>query len=266
MALTAAQLSEILEKFKNDINSNTMQVVKQEIGALNIPALFDEQNKKIERLTRENNELKESLSTQTRLLNVMRRENNIIFYGLKEDDQEDHRKVMDKILDLCNNVLKVNLQEMELNYVKRIGNVHNTKRPVLLSLISNFKKSMLMRSCGRLKGSGIFMAPDCDKEERERRRVLYEARQRLQKAGHTVSFRRDGLLIDGRLCGLDEVKSRCEDASEVALGQNANEANTRKSKRIASKQKVEQPTVTNIADFFRSRSGSVTSGITIPPQ
>lgn len=56
-------LTELLEKFRNDIACDIKRTVEEDVvSSLNIAALFEVQNKKTEKLKRENSELRKIVS------------------------------------------------------------------------------------------------------------------------------------------------------------------------------------------------------------
>ncbi|XP_039299998.1 uncharacterized protein LOC120355540 [Nilaparvata lugens] len=199
-------LTAMFEKFKEDINASTEKIIEQEISALNLSSIIVEQNRRIEELGRENEELKRELRKHNTAIESIKRENNLIFYGVKESENETREQAMEKIRDLCNEIIKVELRIDDINFVKRLGVKTNSKvRPIMLSLVSVVKKYSILDNCGRLKNSKIFVARDLDKETREKRRELNEARK-LLKDKHNVKVRVNALEIDGKIVSYEDVK------------------------------------------------------------
>ncbi|XP_039291243.1 uncharacterized protein LOC120352954 [Nilaparvata lugens] len=195
MAVDIETMEAMFEKFKTEINTSTENIIKKEISALNIPSIIAEQNSKIEVLGKENEELKRELQKQSALIENMRRENNLIFFGVDEADGEKSTQLMDKTLDICNKALKVELKAGDINLVRRIGRKKDKGvRPVMLSLVSVIKKNSIMQECTKLKGSKIFLTHDLDWQ---RQKILREVGGELRDSKKNVKVRRGVLEIDG---------------------------------------------------------------------
>ncbi|XP_039288366.1 uncharacterized protein LOC120352350 [Nilaparvata lugens] len=261
MALNINNVTEILEKFKSEIIANTKEVIKKEISELNFKTIIAEQNNKIEELRTQNERLKSDLQKQYYLINNMKRENNLIFYGVNESDNEDGGHVMGKIMDICNEVMKVELKESEINFVRRLGRKSDTKtRPIILSLVSMSKKTSILKNCGKLKNSKIFVNVDLDKESREKHRELSDIRKRLSNT-HSVKMAKNGLEVDGKFMSYDSL--RAEHSMEA--GENRQWQENRKKRkgetlqRQTRKNSSSQPiNNSDITTFFRpSGSGEI---------
>ncbi|RZF32659.1 hypothetical protein LSTR_LSTR004087 [Laodelphax striatellus] len=124
-----------------------------EVDTIAMEALLERFRKDIE-----NEDIKQDIQEQNILIDRIRRENNLIFFGINETNNE--REVIfykRKVLDICNRVLSVELKSGDINFVRRIGKRNESKkRPILLSLVSSLKKTSIMQHCGRLKNSNVF--------------------------------------------------------------------------------------------------------------
>ncbi|XP_039294502.1 uncharacterized protein LOC120353767 [Nilaparvata lugens] len=255
MALSEKVMFAMLEKIKNEINDNTLTTIKQVISELNISSLLGEQNKRIEKLTEENDRLKLEVSRQRAVIDSMSREKNLIFYGMEEKEGESREQIMEKILDLSNSVMEVELKETDIDFVKRLGTAGpGTKRPIMLSLVSNMKRQSILNNGIRLKTRKLSVYPDCDKETREKKKKLYSTQKQLRDAGYDVKIKGIGLLINGNY-------ATWNDLTEDALNKYLEEASlsafsaSHKSKRIAHQEqspaRSAATTGGNITQFLR---------------
>ncbi|XP_039297866.1 uncharacterized protein LOC120354584 [Nilaparvata lugens] len=223
MALNEKVMFAMLEKIKNEINDSTLTIIKQVISELNIPSLLEEQNKRMDKLTEENDRLKIEVSRQRVVIDSMRREKNLIFYGMEEREGERREQIMEKIMDLSNSVMKVDLKEADIDFVKRLGTAGpGVKRPIMLSLVSNMKRQSIINNSARLKTCKLSVSPDYDKETREKKKKLYSVQRQLRDAGYDVKIKGIGLLINGNYTTWDNLtedalKKYFEKASQSAF-------------------------------------------------
>lgn len=267
MAANLQELCDLLEKFKSEIKSDMERIVRDEIGKLNIRGELDEQNAKIAELVKENSELKKKLDNQQQAWEANKRRNNLVFYGIGESQKEDFNAVKTAIIDLCNNVLKIELKEDDLNYIYRLGVVTGRPRPVLVSFVSNIKKACVLNNSNKLKGTRIYISQDMDESRRRRRLLLRRIRDYVKSIGKNCFIRGEGIIMDEKIYSYDELmnmyywndlEKRIEVKGELMLTENTGieevVESTKKRRREIGKSKTG-----NIAELFRSRSSSASS-------
>lgn len=236
-----------MEKFKTEMR----QIVKEEISLLNIPKILDEQNKKIEQLSNENEALKRDIKVQQKRLDSMYRQNNLVFNGLEESEEEGSERLEVRILDVCNNVMGVELNSDEINRIRRIGLRGDRPRPVILSLLTNAKKYKLLQKSFKLKGSKIFLSEDLDKEEREIRQKLFSIKYYLKRELQTdAKIRRDGLIVGSEFVKYEDLLQKYGDKVF-----NETQENKKKRRRVGNGKNNSS----QIHEFFRPRTGSSSS-------
>lgn len=182
----ASELSELFENFKKEMGKEMRDAIREEISNLNIAVVLEEHTNKYEQLRVENGNLKVIVRKQQKLLEMTRRSNNVIFYGIQDMEGENFDRLEETILDLCNKILTVPLTRDHLNYVKRIGKIGVKNRPVVVSLVSNIQKRMILQNGVKLKGSRIYLAEDNDKESQLKRKELFQMRNHSGSRPRTV--------------------------------------------------------------------------------
>ncbi|XP_073979895.1 uncharacterized protein [Rhodnius prolixus] len=203
-------LKKLLDDLKTEIIEEFMNVIRRELSNLNITEILKEQNQKYKQLEQENLELIDLISKQTREIERIKRRNNVVFFGIQEEEEEDYEKLEHTIVDVCTNVMSVNLDKSHINYVRRFGKNKGKKRPVVLSCVSNNCKRKLLKNSSKLIGSNIFIAEDYDKEDLLQRKKLIKEHLKFKDLGHISKLRKNGLVIDGKFMHVTKLMDRAE--------------------------------------------------------
>lgn len=195
-------LGEMRSELRNDIKADTEMVTKAELSKIVevCNQRYNEQQKQIE-------DLKSTVQKQNKLLDSVVRANNLIFYGVKVEGNESAPLALEKkIVDICENVLKVSLAVSDLNKVFRIGK-NKTIGPVLVSFVSNLKRFEVLKNSKNLQKSGISVSKDLSPEEREQRKVLVELCKDLKQKNRICNINRNGLVVDGKFYTVEQLQS-----------------------------------------------------------
>lgn len=249
MSLTTESLIPILQQLKKEIKADIEEVVKKEISSLNLSALIEEQNLKIESLTKDNYALKETINRQSALLENFKRQRNVVLYGVEEAVGENHDSLWNKIIKLFREDMELEIKDTDLDFITRIGSKAGKTRAVLVGFVSKWKKNKVLRNSYKLKGTSVFVVQDCDKNTRIRRKELVDLKRKLVLAGRTVAFRRNGLVVDGAFKDYQLLKREND-----AVQEEEEESNVKKRKRVKKAELHKQSC--GVADFFRPRTGS----------
>ncbi|KAL1446369.1 hypothetical protein WDU94_003627 [Cyamophila willieti] len=122
-----------------------------------------------------------------------------------EQPDETLYQLMEKVLDLFTRGLKVsNFTVQEIDSVKRLGqrNSGQRTRPIMVRLVSQFRKSEILKNVKYLKNSGISVQPDYPVEVREKRKQLVNEMKTLRSQGKYAYIKYDKLVV------LDDVPDR----------------------------------------------------------
>lgn len=140
MDFISVELTNLFENMKKEIKENIIEAIRTEIANLNIAEIIRENNKQFEQLKQENGELREIIIKLKKEIESIKRKNNLIFFGIKEDKNENFEKIENVVLDVCNNKLLVEIDKSRVNYVRRFGRDKDKIRPVLVSCVSKIDR------------------------------------------------------------------------------------------------------------------------------
>ncbi|CAG4989728.1 unnamed protein product [Colias eurytheme] len=152
---------------------------------------------KLKPILEENKILKNKVENLEKRVGNLEREkkmNNIIIHGLKEDEKS--------IQDLLNNVkrhfldeLNFTLEDRDVNKIYRIGkgNNDNKPRPIVLSLVSGWRKSEIMKNKKKLKE--LYLTNDYSKETLEKRKALQSKVREEREKGNFAYIKYDKLVV-----------------------------------------------------------------------
>lgn len=138
------------------------------------------------------------------------RKNNIIIFGLEINADED---LLQKTLKTLNRYLETDLTANDVNDIRRVGK--SQQRPVVLEFVSHLRKKSLFKNVKNLKGTGIGIANDLCKEDRERNQVLVKHLRIARAKDSKANIRGDKLYIQGKPYTAEELQNS---DSEFASG------------------------------------------------
>ncbi len=72
------------------------------------------------------------------MLDKQMKKNNLILYGLKEDENENYEMADNLVMNLLNHDLKLGISVNSINYVRWLGRVSENSRPMLVKF-NNFR-------------------------------------------------------------------------------------------------------------------------------
>ncbi|KAH9384416.1 hypothetical protein HPB48_026423 [Haemaphysalis longicornis] len=127
------------------------------------------------------------------------RRNNILVYGVKEDQDEDSEELERKVNEeIFKKILGVEVNSIER--IHRIGLKHAERhRPIILRFFNYVDKTKVMSSCFKLKGTKIAISEDFSKNVRDIRAKLWRSAAEEKSSGSKVSLRYDKLKVDDRV-------------------------------------------------------------------
>lgn len=179
LQLLNKRLDEQYEKISNKIDKNHKDL-ENEIRNL---------NKQIDNLKEENIQLRDRIS----VIEKKKRKNNLVVFGLKPTDLNP---VEDTINELSQK-LGVELDKSDISNLY-VPKQNQTGVPIHLEFLSFFKKAEVLKNSFKLKNSGISVANDMSKEEREIHKVLRKKIKEARENGHEAKFSGNGKIkIDG---------------------------------------------------------------------
>lgn len=178
-------------------------------------SLKQQVNKNLERidnLEAENLKLKvniqELIGKQDDLENRSRRD-NLIFFGIKESDEDNEswHDCKNKLLEVINGVMELNEVTGEhIARAHRLGH-RKGKRPIIVKFIHYGIKEKILEARSKLKDTDIFINEDFSQKVREERKHLLAVMKEAKGKGAKAKVIFNKLKVDGQLYKYDwEVK------------------------------------------------------------
>lgn len=175
--------------------------IKEQLSDLG--SKVDENSEDIRQLQMDQGELWEIIKQQRSRIEALERtkkKNNIIIKGIKEKDEESRSELIERVIQLFNETLKIHFHSDHINFIKRLGAPKaNKERPIILSLTSWIKKTEIMFNRNKLTGTNIFISDDLSKDEMVVRRELLLYQKKFKEVGKHSSLIGTRLKVDGQL-------------------------------------------------------------------
>lgn len=157
---------------------------------------------KVDKLEQENTKLKQKIGIIERRL----RQNNIIIHGIPEIEQETTSLISEKIITVFEDNIGIVIDSTDISNIYRLGANKDKKRPLLLTLSSQIKRSEVFRNCKKLKGSGISITEDLDEESLKERRILVKHLREARQANKFAKLKGNKLYIEGILYTAEQLE------------------------------------------------------------
>ncbi|CAG4984917.1 unnamed protein product [Colias eurytheme] len=235
------QFQLLFDKMKIEMQNQTSELTN---------TLLVKMEEKLKPVVEENHILKlkvEKLEKKVESLEREKKSNNIIIHGLAEKEQStlDAMKYIKKcFLD----ELGITIENYEINKIFRIGtkNKNGKPRPMLLSLISGWKKNEIMRNKKKLKE--LYITEDYSKETLEIRKSLQPQLMQERQKGNLAYIKYDKLIVKEYPKVIDKRKREKSTSPQVeAQPKKQQTPSTSKNSRI------------NAFDMMRGRSNSLST-------
>ncbi|CAH2083737.1 unnamed protein product [Euphydryas editha] len=221
------------DQIKIEMANQTKQIISQ-IDEKLVPF-----TREIEQLKSENKFLKEKISS----LEKNSRTNNLIIYGLKENERSSS-ELVEILKDKIKSDLNILLDNRDINIARRIGKINNNngkERPVLVSFVNNWQKLDISKNRKKLKNINI--SEDYPKEVLEKRKELKPKLLEERKNGNYAVLNYDKLVVKKGPFG-NEKRKRDQSTSPATINQPKKQNATTKTNRL------------NAFDMMRGRSNS----------
>lgn len=233
-------LQDFFDKMKLEMQNQTKEILSKMDEKL-VPFTCE-----IEELKSENKKLREKLCS----LEKNKRQNNIIIFGLKENEQS-LSDLMELIKAKISSDLNIPLENRDINTIYRIGNKNtsNKDRPILVTFVNGWKKTEIMRNRNKLKD--VYATEDYPKEVLDKRKELQEKLVEERKKGNFAVIKYDKLIVKE---GLADRETRKRGLSLLSP-----EATSQQPRKQYVAPKSSKTHRINAFDMMRGRSNSLSS-------
>lgn len=186
------QFQLLFDKMKIELQDQTRSITESITNTI-----MEKIEEKLQPLKSENKNLKtkiEKLEEEIEYLKREKKNKNIIIFGLKEDE-ESTTQILNKIKKAFKDDLGIKMEDGEVNKVYRLGKINkeDKPRPILLSLVSTWKKSEIMKNKKNLKD--LYVKDDFSKEVMEKRKELLPQLEEERRKGNIAYLKHDKLII-----------------------------------------------------------------------
>uniref|UniRef100_A0A8D9ABC9 Uncharacterized protein n=1 Tax=Cacopsylla melanoneura TaxID=428564 RepID=A0A8D9ABC9_9HEMI len=126
------------------------------------------------------------------------RKRNVIVYGLTEETHENFNDLKQKIDWLFNTKMEMGIKREEIDEFFRLGKKNDSKRnrPIIVKMISSWRKTEIMMNKRKLKGTMIFIENDMNEEEMKEKRNMVTEMKDLKSKGHDAYIRGKSLIVN----------------------------------------------------------------------
>lgn len=180
----------LLSKLDERLNQQTITITNN--VTKNVMAALDE---KMNRLLEANSLLNarvEHLEEKIRALENSKRRNNIVFFGVQENER-GKCELVQNIKDIIEEA-GVHIDCQEIATAFRLGKKGDKTRPVLVEMNSSCKKQLIFMNKKNLPAH-VFVNDDFPKEVLEKRKQLLPKLEEERKKGNTAYIKYDKLII-----------------------------------------------------------------------
>ncbi|XP_061717042.1 uncharacterized protein LOC133528825 [Cydia pomonella] len=165
-------------------------------------------DEKLKPILEENKNLQKKVENLEKKVEYLEREkkaNNIIIHGLKEEETST-LELVKQVKECFSKDLNIKIEDWDINKIYRIGNNNKTgkPKPTLLSLVSKWKKSEIMKNKKKLKE--IYVTDDYSKETLEKRKALQPKLTEEREKGNIAFIKYDQLIIKNTINTKDKRK------------------------------------------------------------
>lgn len=189
------QFQLLFNKMKSEMQKQTMELQTSITNKI-----MEKLDEKLQPIIAENrilNEKVENLEKEVENLKRIKKQNNLIIFGI-EEDEESNLDLLQKVKKVFKTDLDINLEDYEVNNIYRIGKEipRDKPRPTLVSFANVWKKNEVMKLKKNLKE--IYVSKDYTKEVLEKRKMLQPQLIEERKKGNIAYIKYDKIIIKGK--------------------------------------------------------------------
>ncbi|CAB3236823.1 unnamed protein product [Arctia plantaginis] len=185
------QMDAFWQKMKQEMSAQTREITEAVTKKVS-----ESINEKLTALVEENNNLKTEVKTlqdKIKLMEDHKRKNNIIFFGMQEE--QNNKSPIDSITKLLEKYMNIHINPQEINNVYRLGAKQDNKpRPILVTFTTNWRKNEILKNKKKLDHE-IYIKEDLSKEILEKRKELLPQLQEERAKGKICYFVKDKIVI-----------------------------------------------------------------------
>lgn len=141
--------------------------------------------------------INERLENQDRRLNYLEkqaRQCNLVFFGIDEDENS-YLHMEEKIITFIHKYLKVNIDNRDIEAIRRIGKKSEKPRPVVVTFVTLGIKIKVLKSKTALKDTPYYIQEDYPPQILQKRKELQAQVNKEREKGNIAILKYDKLII-----------------------------------------------------------------------
>lgn len=168
---------------------------------------------------------------------------NLIVKGIEDEEDENEIESQTKIEKLIQNLrIKFN-SEADMEEVRRVGKYRSeTKRPILIKLVTEKKRNEILSQAKALKGTNIWIEEDFTKEVQMERKELMPHLKEARQKGYTAKLKFNKPIINGKIYGVQGDSHIISGIAQDTEFEHGGESSGKTGKRKASERSPQQDT------------------------
>lgn len=187
------QMNLLFDKIKDQLSLQTAEITESVTKSV-----LQSIDKKLASIIEENKFLKtkvEALQQKIDTLEDNRRKHNLIFFGVKETEQEG--SLIDYTKSIIEKETKTTIHPYEINIVRRLGAKGNDTRPLLVGFTSIWKRNLILknRNKNRNQTSTVTIKEDFSKDVLLKRKELIPKLILEREKGKIAYMKKDKLIV-----------------------------------------------------------------------
>lgn len=190
------QVAEMLRglQTKFDEQSRELKEMKESITS-SINKNIDEKFILLESRQQQLEKITEEQSQKIQKFEKMLRKKNLIFFGI-EESENSYFALQNNILDIINNIMKLDCQKQDIECVSRMGKKSEKIRPIIVTFTTMGKKIELLKNKKMLqKNSNFYIKEDFPPEVLEQRKKLSTQLKHEKEQGRNAYIKYNKLVI-----------------------------------------------------------------------
>lgn len=173
---------------------------KQQIGELKeeIATIVNTYEDRISKLEEQNQYLQNTVIQLQRKT----RKNNLVIFGISSIEPNLHKC----IIDIFRNTLEVEISDLEIRDVYRVGPSDKNLQPVIVQFNSYEKKLLVQKNANKLKGKNIAISQDQCYEDRTTHKILIRHLKQARSEGIQAYIKGDKIIIGNETYTADDLE------------------------------------------------------------
>lgn len=162
----------------------------------------------VDDLRNENQKLQSKINILEKQINTLEtqsKQNYLIFYGIREDPEENQQVLEEKVINIISNKMNINISNDRIETVSRLGGKKNeSTRPTAVKFHSQKCKTEVLRNAKSLTSCEYSVALFYSKQDQEKRLKLKPFMEKAKNNGDKAYIKNNNLVFNNRTLSFSE--------------------------------------------------------------